>query len=689
MRRALILGATYVIFITFITVFLTGFTGGTIVGGLFESTGAERTGVIKWIFALYGPDVAVLYFWAFIPTLFSVLAPKLIKEKKELAILYVMALNSCLIPTYWSGIYPALNWFAGGYVSDPTLARWLMKDGNPLLAPTNPIVYLGFWYGGTSVPWASWLTPMAFWILFFVSQALFSISFSIIILMHTYIDVESLPFPMSTGAIEIINLSPTESSRSYLLRNRWLWIGVLIGVLTTPNYWLHFLIPSFDISPLHFDLTPYAFIPWTPFVLMLDPFVIGAAYYIPLEVLFSGVLFFIILYMILPAVLTALGIYGPFLPGQTWIWSAFTALNYGTVGAAGWLNWGQYSYGYRSIFFGALIGYVLYPLFKMRGIIWKNLRERWSEKGLTLYKSLTVIALLSFLLHSLLVSIGIGIDSWPIWWSILFQILMAVVYVLGSSRVRGEVGSFGLFTNFNQAFMEDVYFRWALLDDMSPISQFIRNNPRALNSAGVILWGAGPLYLSPTACTAPRLLEAVKIGKRFGVKDRSIILAVLISVLIPIILTPPLHLILCYHYGVLNKYSMSGVLAEAGAWVGAYAGWLGERPGRCSWTPGPPRETVHLFEVVGFILVVAIYILRIRVVRLRMLHPAGIISAIAFGPLTFLPWIIALIWKLLTFRLGGVEVHEKKSAPLATGLILGFSLIVFICAFYWSIMHAL
>ena len=690
LQRAVFLGSIYVILIVFIIVFLTGFTGGTIVGGLFEVTGAERTGVIKWIFTLYGPDIAIIYFWSFIPTLFAVFIPRLIKNKKEAAILYVMALNSCLIPTYWSGIYPAFNWFAGGYVSDPTLATWLIKDGNPILAPTHPLAYLGFWYGGTTVPWRSWFLPILFWIAFFSSEYLFAISFSAIILKPAYIDEESLPFPMATGATEIINLDlASPGYLSLLSRNRWLFIGIAVGVIASSSYWLHFILPSVGISPLLVDFTPYAFIPWAPLVLMFDPFVIGGAYFIPLEVLFSGVLFFLILYIILPAVLTSLGIYGPFLPGQSWIWNAFMRLNDGNTGAAGWLNWGQYTYGYRSIFFGALIGYVLFPLFRMRSVIWRNIKREWEKKGFSTYKFFMILAVISFFIHSLIISIGIGIDSYPLWWSILFQALVAVIYVMGSSRVRGEIGSFGLFTSFNQGYMEVVYYRWPLLSEQSPISSLIRNNPRALNSSGVILWGAGPLYLSPTACAAPRLLEAFKICKRFQVDDKTILIAATISALIPILITPPLHLILCYHFGILNKYSMSGALAEAGSWVGAFAGWIGERPAITSWTPSPPRETVHIFEALGFLLVVAIYLLRLKTVRLRMLHPAGIIAAVAFGPVSFFPWIIALLAKWLTFHVWGVETHERKGVPFATGLILGFSIIVFICAFYWSIIHSL
>ena len=134
-----------------------------------------------------------------------------------------------------------------------------------------------------------WWRPVLAWSGFIV--ALLSTTFCInVILRRQWIEIERLSYP-------IIEL-PYQMTMPHFFRSRPLWVGIILaGGIDVVNG-LHFLFPNlpglggefYDLRPL-FTTKPWNAIGWTPIVFF--PFVIGMAYFIPLDLSFTFWFFYI------------------------------------------------------------------------------------------------------------------------------------------------------------------------------------------------------------------------------------------------------------------------------------------------------------------------------------------------------------------------------------------------------------
>ena len=134
-----------------------------------------------------------------------------------------------------------------------------------------------------------WWKPVLAWSGFII-VLLFTTFCINVILRKQWIEVERLSYP-------IIEL-PYRMTTARFFRSKPLWVGIILaGGIDVVNG-LHFLYPSFpglggefyDLHPL-FTTKPWNAIGWTPVVLF--PFVIGMAYFIPLDLSFTFWFFYI------------------------------------------------------------------------------------------------------------------------------------------------------------------------------------------------------------------------------------------------------------------------------------------------------------------------------------------------------------------------------------------------------------
>ena len=206
-----------------------------------------------------------------------------------------------------------------------------------------------------------WWRPVLSWSGFII--LLLSTAFCInLILRKQWIEAERLSYP-------IIEL-PYQLTSPRFFQNRWLWIGIILAGGMDFINGLHFLYPSlpgfggefYDLSPL-FTTKPWTAIGWTPIVVF--PFAIGLAYFIPLDLSFTFWFFYIFwkFEMVLGSALGFQQVAGfPFVFDQSFgvclgvllmtLWSGRRHLNH--IIAKAWH--GQEPISYRFAVLGLIIG---------------------------------------------------------------------------------------------------------------------------------------------------------------------------------------------------------------------------------------------------------------------------------------------------------------------------------------------
>ncbi|MBM3495166.1 MAG: hypothetical protein FJX72_12725, partial [Armatimonadetes bacterium] len=177
--------------------------------------------------------------------------------------------------------------------------RWdrMFPHIQPWLAPRGDAVVKGFFTGGTSFFEADiyrpWLVPIAAW-----SGLLLVISFTMLcmntIMRRRWVEEERLPFPL----LQVPMLMVREEDIGSLFRNRTLAIGFAIPAVIESLNVLHGVYPS--VPGVHLNVfnlvrlmpTP----PWNalnPLFMSWPPIGIGLAFLMPLDLLFSCWVFYL------------------------------------------------------------------------------------------------------------------------------------------------------------------------------------------------------------------------------------------------------------------------------------------------------------------------------------------------------------------------------------------------------------
>jgi len=157
-------------------------------------------------------------------------------------------------------------------------------------------VLSGYYDGGSTLYEAhklrAWLSPMLWWTAF--SFALIFVMFCInIIVRRQWTDREKLSYPIAQLPYEI---TVTDARRSFF-KSKPFWIAFgIVGAIDVLNG-LNFLFPSVPGLFIRTNLDrfftekPFSAIGWTPFALY--PFVVGLAYFMPLDLSFSCWFFYL------------------------------------------------------------------------------------------------------------------------------------------------------------------------------------------------------------------------------------------------------------------------------------------------------------------------------------------------------------------------------------------------------------
>jgi len=264
------------------------------------------------------------------------LRPRWAFERWELVIIFSMGMVAAIFPSL--GIIGFLLSYISApfyYVSPENFwAEWMTRTMPRWLAPSDTHLAVQWLFNGMprgeEIPWGAWVTPLAWWGL--LIAAMFLCSFcTMVILRRQWVDNEKLAFPLA----ELPMLLMEEG------RPGCLWPGVA----RRPLFWVGFGIPFFVICwnmisyfDLDFPRIPFQQWRWIQFgpdfpaiLCKANFFVMGFAYFTPLNILFS-VWFFRLVFILEAGFFNRIGLD----IGKPDNWGCpFSA-------ACGWQNWGAF-----------------------------------------------------------------------------------------------------------------------------------------------------------------------------------------------------------------------------------------------------------------------------------------------------------------------------------------------------------
>jgi len=526
------------------------------------------------------------------------------------------------------------------------------------LAPSTKFeYYASLMEGGADVPWSDWIVPLVSQSIFFLINALFT-AFLAGLCYYSFVVIEKLPFPLQlpiAANIDVVTGVDTDK----LIKRRWLLIGFIIGFLIEFPHLYPYLNPASRLSPIRVmkGFSRY-FASWMPLVATFDIFAIAFSALLPVDISFTGIVTYLIFYIILPAIFTSMGLYPPPRTGRDWMAIWRRQLKSGLL---------PEKYGSYSVFFtGVVFGLAFWTLYMHRDYIRtifasllsketvKTIKEHegFSLRSLTIGAIITGIALICFWI---ILGIDLGMA--------LFYILFYVMLYLGLTRWKADSGAILGRVNVGNSFTEAIGSQYILATggDMKSTRSII----------GACLGGYYGWYNSNSLPIFTGL-EAFKLGETTRTRPKDIFLAIIIPWFFVPLLSNATVLYFSYKLG-LKRAAHWGVASDHHCFDAAK--WVNSIESRHTWdslfvNPGPSLYTMFF---VGLILSVAIMFARTRWPGV-ILHPSGFLMGIA-APFWVVPFAIGLAIKLIILKVGGARMHNNILPPFAMGTLAAMGLI--------------
>ena len=588
--------------------------------------------------------VFILSFVALANALVRRLRPALALARTDLIIVYVMlvigtSIVGCDMLQILISVMAAGTWYAsqpGAPVE--ALARTMGNTTPHWLVVSRPEVLYDFYSGDSTLyQWSvvqAWLTPFLWWMGFAVVLVFVMVCLSVI-LRPLYADRERLTFPIIRLPFELTDV------RTPLLRSTPFWVGLVaaggIHLLNGLNY----LYPFIPLLPMYVNVggyitsAPWSALGWIP--LTFYPGVLGLAFLMPVDLLFSCTFFF-------------------------WWWKALYVL---AAVAGSQTQPGPYA---ESVFpytidqvTGACLAVAFVSLLSGKRYfahVWRRIIGRPSEvqdageamglRWAALGAVVGVGLLMAFSLHG-------GMSPYLV--LLFFAIYLALSVTI--ARVRAELGS--PVHDFHAAGPDHA---------LSRVIGTINLGPRDLGMLTQYYWFNRAYRAHPIAGS----LEGLQLAAWARTSPRPVVWAILLAVVVAMISGAWWWLHLGYRLGTASH------------WVGM--DWFGQEAyARLqSWVESPkPAELVSLLAMgAGFATTLLLALARTRFLGFP-LHPVALPIAACWSiHLYWTPMFIAGIVKLLVLRYGGLRLY-RRALPLFYGLIVGEALVG--CA--WPIIGAI
>ena len=182
-------------------------------------------------------------------------------------------------------------------VVHPHLTEWMLMG--------DPEAVRGFYEGSigtTAIPWASWLPPLGYWLLFYA--ALYTTLISIaVILRRQWVEHERLAYPLAQVALAMIEDEGRPSLLKPFFKSKLMWIGFAIPFLVGSLNALHHYFPSVAQIQLNTSVSFFG----TNLPVNLNFLMLGFSFLIN-STLSLSLWFFLLIYTLQQHVLGLLGI---------------------------------------------------------------------------------------------------------------------------------------------------------------------------------------------------------------------------------------------------------------------------------------------------------------------------------------------------------------------------------------------
>lgn len=556
--------------------------------------------------------------------------PKRALTQGELLTIYVVLITAITVSghDFTQGLFCSVATVAWYATPENEWASIFSRHIPQWLTMSDESVLRGFFEGEstlyTSKHIMGWLRPMLWWTVFLSVMAITTIFVNVII-RKQWIQREKLTYPLVQLPFEMTR----EDSGKTFFSNRLLWIGFGIAagidILNGLNY-LYRVVPAI---PLRYDLgSQIVDKPWNAmgtFLIQINPYAIGLAFAIPLDLQFScWFLFF--------------------------VWKAQRV-----IGSAVGVNLPGYPFEDQQIL-GAYLGIAAVAIWIGRRPLWQVLKkiiglrsdaddsqEPMKYRTAFLGTLMGVVFLVAF-------SYEAGMS---IWFAIFFFLIYFTI-IFAFTRMRAELGPP----------LQGIHYAGPL-QLMVAIMGSRRISSQTFTAAAPYWPMTKEIRNTPT----PFQLESFKLADRANMDTKRLWKVIALTTVIGIFLTFWAFLQLNYKWG--------GV----GAWRGVSAYNTMER-----WIVSPAEPDSRFLTAVGigFIFVVINTMMRLRFLWWN-LHPLGypLAGYYHFDRLWF-PFFLSWLAKWIILKYGGIKLY-RKAFPLFMGLVLG----EFIIGSIWGILGLL
>ncbi len=270
----------------------------------------------------------------------------------------VMAMGLVLgdVPLYLIALMASPHYFASSANQWDT---YLLPNLPGYLFPTNEGGEMSSFFkglgGGEMIPWAAWAAPLFWWFSLLAAMQLCALC-AMVILRKQWVVRERLVFPLAEVSVQVAHQASAKELFPPMLRSKAFWVGVAIpGGALLWNVAAHF---HPGLPRIRFQLGGKPnFIParyFPPIWTVLDPMVVGLAFFANLQVLFS-VWFFALLAALQVGIANRIGLFMGGMQG-------------GVSGVVG--------IGWQS--FGGMTALVLVGLWRARRHLWGVMRKSFA-----------------------------------------------------------------------------------------------------------------------------------------------------------------------------------------------------------------------------------------------------------------------------------------------------------------------
>jgi hypothetical protein len=462
----------------------------------------------------------------------------------------------------------------------------------------------------------AWCIPILAWTVLFC--LILWVAYCVNILVRRrWADQERLTFPIVWLPLQMTDEGP----KATFFRNRLMWAGFIIaGGL---NLWngIAFLYPSLPMLPIgiidlkpYFTTKPWSAIDWTPTTLY--PLIIGISYLLPLDLLFSCWFFYF--YWKAQRIL-----------GNVMAWDAVPDFPFTNEQG-----------------FGATMALFGYYVWSGRTHYAEILRNAWagkSDSGEALPERQALVGIGIGLLGLLLFCLMAKVTLWLIF--AFFAIYLPMLIVV--TRIRAELGSpVHDFTFMGPDFM---------LPRLTGAEVLSKSDLAFLSLSY-------PITYCRSNDTMPIALESMQMGRQKALPTRPLFCLLLLATVWGTLTTFWAYEHQAYSLGTAAKFNAGTHFAQES--FDKLGGWMsgGRDP--------KPNSPASLAMGSGFATTLILFWFRMRFFGFP-LHPIGYVVSAGWGlNITWLPMIIAWIFKGLALRYGGLKLY-RTWIPFFLGLILG------------------